>query len=194
MGICMTLAGRAAEECFFGRVTTGASDDLNKVTKIAYAITQIYGMGSAIGHLSFQSEPGEGQSMYRLHSEKTAQKIGEACMQLVEEAYERTKNLIKEKKALVEALGDQLLEHENLGHEEIVKVLGPRPFSTDTYTTFLKNTKEFADKYGEEEIKDQTIKTDRGGLFDGETLTKDSESEKEETSEAGAAEVEEPPK
>ena len=48
--MCMTLAGRAAEETFFGKVTTGATDDLNKVTKIAYGITQIYGMGSAIGN------------------------------------------------------------------------------------------------------------------------------------------------
>merc|ERR1712198_751564 len=67
--ICMTLAGRAAEETFFGRITTGAADDLNKVTKIAYAITQMYGMGSAIGNLSYQPEPGEGAAMYRLHSE-----------------------------------------------------------------------------------------------------------------------------
>merc|ERR1712223_605853 len=97
----------AAEETFFGRITTGAADDLNKVTKIAYAITQMYGMGSAIGNLSYQPEQGEGAAMYRLHSESTAQKIDDACMKLVEEAYERTKAIIQDKRSLVEALGEQ---------------------------------------------------------------------------------------
>jgi len=181
--MCMTLGGRAAEQTFFGRITTGAADDLKKVTNLAYAINQIYGMGNAIGNLSFQPEQGEGAAMYRLHSESTAQKIDEACEELVKEAYQRTLDLLASKKELVQALGDQLLEKENLGHDEIVSILGPRPFVNDTYTTFMENTKEFAQKYGEEAVKDQTIKEDRKGVYQNKEETSSESTEEKSTEE-----------
>merc|ERR550534_3552979 len=156
--ICMTLAGRAAEQVFFNKISTGASDDLNKVTRIAYAINQIYGMGDAIGQLSYQQSPGEEAQMYRLHSESTAENIDEAC--------QRTVALITEKKEYVQNLGDKLLEIEQLGHDELVEVLGPRPFKNDSYVNFLKNTAEFAQKYGEAEIKEKTVKDDRKHIVD----------------------------
>merc|ERR1719461_2499559 len=164
--ICMTLAGRAAEQVFFNRISTGASDDLNKVTRIAYAINQIYGMGDAIGQLSYQQSPGEEAQMYRLHSESTAEKIDEACRKLVDEAYQRTVALITEKKEYVQNLGDKLLEIEQLGHDELVEVLGPRPFKNDSYVNFLKNTAEFAQKYGEDSVKEKTVKDDRKHIVD----------------------------
>merc|ERR1712156_894752 len=96
--MCVTLAGRAAEETFFGKVTTGATDDLNKVTKIAYGITQIYGMGDAIGHLSYQDDPSGMQAPYKPFSEATSQMIDQSCKKLVDEAYQRTLALLAEKK------------------------------------------------------------------------------------------------
>jgi len=179
--ICMTLAGRAAEQVFFNKVSTGASDDLNKVTRIAYAINQIYGMGDAIGQLSYQQSPGEEQQMYRLHSESTAQKIDDACRQLVDEAYARTVALITEQKQHVENLGDKLLEVEQLGHDELVEVLGPRPFQNDSYVNFLKNTADFAQKYGEHEVKEKTVKDDRERIVDedGNPIVSDTKSEPE---------------
>jgi len=172
--ICMTLAGRAAEQVFFNKVSTGAADDLNKVTRLAYAINQIYGMGDAIGQLSYQTQPGEeGGQMFRLHSENTAQKIDESCRQLVDDAYARTVALISEKKDYVQKLGDTLLEVEQLGHDELVKVLGPRPFTNDSYVNFLKNTAEFAQKFGEEAVADKTVREDRKDIVDenGEPIT-----------------------
>merc|ERR1719397_1766662 len=164
--ICMTLAGRAAEQVFFNKISTGASDDLNKVTRLAYAINQIYGMGDAIGQLSYQQSPGEEAQMYRLHSESTAEKIDDACRKLVDEAYIRTVALITEKKEYVQNLGDKLLEIEQLGHDELVEVLGPRPFKNDSYVNFLKNTAEFAQKYGEDSVKEKTVKNDRKHIVD----------------------------
>jgi len=164
--ICMTLAGRAAEQVFFNKISTGASDDLNKVTRLAYAINQIYGMGDAIGQLSYQQQPGEEMQAYRLHSESTAQKIDDACRQLVDDAYARTVALISEKKEYVQNLGDKLLELEQLGHDELVEVLGPRPFKNDSYVNFLKNTAEFAQKYGEEAVAEKTVREDRKHIVD----------------------------
>lgn len=156
--MCMTLAGRAAEQIFFGKVTTGATDDLNKVTKLAYGITQVYGMGDAIGNLSYQDDPQGNNTPYRPFSEHTAQIIDESCRRLVDEAYQRTCDLLEEKRDFVERLGDRLLKDEQLAHDELVEVLGPRPFQNDTYTAFMKNTRDFAAKFGEESVKDRTVR------------------------------------
>jgi ATP-dependent Zn protease len=159
--MCMTLAGRAAEEVFFNKISTGAADDLNKVTRLAYGIEQIYGMGDSIGHLSYQPDSAQEAQMYRMHSEATAQLIDESCRKLVDQAYKRTLGIIRERKALVEALGDKLLDIEQLGHDELVQVLGPRPFQNDSYVNFLENTRDFSQKYGEEAVREKTVKDDR---------------------------------
>jgi len=156
--MCMTLAGRAAEEIFFGKVTTGASDDLNKVTKIAYGITQIYGMGDAIGHLSYQDDPSGMDKPYKPFSEETSQMIDRSCRELVDGAYERTLSILRERKDYVDALGERLLKDEQLGHDELVEVLGQRPFENDSYRAFIKNTTEFAAKYGADSVKDKTVR------------------------------------
>lgn len=156
--MCMTLAGRAAEQVFFNEVSTGAADDLNKVTKLAYGLEQIYGMGTAIGNLSYQQEPGSEGSFYRPFSEETARELDVSCKNLVAEAYERTVALITEQRHLVEKLGEQLLKDEQVGHDELVETLGPRPFDNDSYKAYIKNTTEFAQKHGEESVKDQTVR------------------------------------
>merc|ERR1719204_1851109 len=143
-------------------------------------------MGDAIGQLSFQQDAGQEQ-MYRMHSEATAQKIDDACRSLVDEAYQRTVNLLTEKKHLVQALGDKLLELEQLGHDEIVSVLGPRPFANDSYVKFLENTREFAQKYGEEEIKEKTVKDDRKSILETEEEPKPSEGEETKADEKGSS-------
>merc|ERR1712062_153445 len=118
------------------------------------------GMGDAIGNLSYQQENTEGQGFYRQQSEATARIIDEACKKLVDGAYQRTLSLLEEKRSYIEKLGDKLLEDEQLGHDELVTVLGPRPFQNDSYVSFLENTKEFAAKFGEESVKDKTVKDD----------------------------------
>lgn len=179
--MCMTLAGRAAEEVFFNKVSTGAADDLNKVTRLAYGIEQTYGMGDSIGNLSYQQDPGSEMQMYRMHSEATAQLIDESCRKLVDQAYQRTLGIIRERKQLVEALGDKLLDIEQLGHDELVEVLGPRPFQNDSYVKFIESTREFAQKYGEEAVSEKTVKDDRKSE-EKETEAKAAEDDSEKSS------------
>merc|ERR1712156_1029020 len=84
--------------------------------------------------------------------------IDKSCKTLVDGAYQRTLKILDERRSYVEALGERLLKDEQLGHDELVEVLGQRPFENDSYRAFIKNTKEFAAKYGEESVKDKTVR------------------------------------
>jgi len=126
--ICMALAGRASEQVTFGRVTTGAADDLRRVTQIVYQMVQVFGMNERIGQLAFPRDegayPGE-----RPYSEATAELMDEEAKLIVERAYERTLELIRDKRDQVEAVAQLLLSKETVNHEDIVNAIGPRPFS-----------------------------------------------------------------
>jgi len=125
--MAMTLAGRAAEELFVGNVTTGAADDLDKVTKMAYSMVTVYGMNPELGLLSYsQSNPSE--QFYKPYSEETGQLIDREVRNIVEEQYTRVKQLLTEKKALVSAMADNLASKETLVQKELREILGERPF------------------------------------------------------------------
>lgn len=130
--ISMTLAGRVAEEVFFGpsSVTTGARDDLQKVTKLAYSQIAVFGMSPRIGALSFDNSEQAEASVFqqRPYSEETAKMIDEEVRKLVSAAYERTVALVNERKAEIEKLAQRLLTKEVLNREDVVELLGPRPF------------------------------------------------------------------
>ncbi|KAL7749950.1 AAA ATPase afg3 [Sorochytrium milnesiophthora] len=125
--MCMTLGGRAVEEVFFKTITTGAQDDLQKVTKMAYAKITQYGMNAAVGNLSFPEKDQE-QSFTKPYSEETAQLIDREVRKMVSDAYERTKQLISERSAEVEKVAQRLLEKEVLSREDMIELLGKRPF------------------------------------------------------------------
>ena len=153
--ICMALGGRAAEELTFGEVTTGASDDLNRVTKMAYQMTQVFGMNERIGTLSFPKE--EGGFPDRMYSESTAEAIDQEAKKLVDEMYMRTKNLLEEKKDAVEALAERLLEVETINHDEIVALIGHRPFEgSDEYKTYVNSQKEVSEEQASADSDDTT--------------------------------------
>merc|ERR1719245_1938126 len=146
--MCMTLGGRAAEQIFYGRVSTGAADDLNKVTKLAYGQIGTYGMNTSIGCLSFPPDQNqEGMQTFRPYSEKLAEKMDEEAMAMVATAYQRTLDLLTKNKDMVAALAKELLEKETIGHDDIVRVLGERPFKNDTYKQYLENTRQFLEKH-----------------------------------------------
>uniref|UniRef100_A0A7S1TJN3 AAA+ ATPase domain-containing protein n=1 Tax=Erythrolobus australicus TaxID=1077150 RepID=A0A7S1TJN3_9RHOD len=129
--LCMTLGGRAAEALFFDTVTTGAADDFNKVTKIAYSSVKEWGMGSTVGRLSYPASEAE-QQYYQPYSDRTARAIDEEVRQLVKDAFDRTLDLLRKHRDDVESVAQLLLKNEKIDHHDMVRLLGKRPFGDET--------------------------------------------------------------
>ncbi|CAG0904439.1 unnamed protein product, partial [Cyprideis torosa] len=142
--MCMTLAGRAAEQIFFGKISTGAQDDLQKVTRSAYAQITQFGMNPRVGHFSFEMPPQGDPLMEKPYSEETARIIDQEARKIVQSAYERTIMVLEEHKEDVVKLAERLLEREKLGRDDLVELLGPRPFKEkSTYEQFVEGTGSF---------------------------------------------------
>ena len=125
--ICMTLGGRASEEIFFGKISTGAQNDLQQITRIGYAMVSVYGMNSKVGNVSFY-DPQQDQTFTKPYSDETAKLIDEEVRKLIDAAYERTKSLLVEKRSEVERLAEALLEREVLFQSDVENLIGRRPF------------------------------------------------------------------
>ncbi len=127
-----TLGGRAAEEVFFGKISTGALNDLERVSKQAYAMIVYYGLDEKIGNVSYYDSTGQQEySMTKPYSEKTAQEIDERVHLLIEESYKRAKQILTDNYEKVEALAKILLEREVIFTEDVRNILGERPFETE---------------------------------------------------------------
>uniref|UniRef100_A0A8D8QQ51 AFG3-like protein 2 n=1 Tax=Cacopsylla melanoneura TaxID=428564 RepID=A0A8D8QQ51_9HEMI len=142
--MCMTLGGRVSEEIFFERITTGAEDDLKKVTQSAYAQVAHFGMNEKVGNVSFDMpQPGE-MVLEKPYSENTAQLIDSEVRELISGAYKRTKTLLLEHKANVEKVAERLLKKEILDRNDMIELLGKRPFpEKSTYEEFVEGTGSF---------------------------------------------------
>ncbi|SAM00952.1 hypothetical protein [Absidia glauca] len=139
--MCMTLGGRVAEQIFFGSITTGAQDDLQKVTKIAYAQVTTYGMNPRVGPISFH-DPNSEQQFQKPYSEQTGSLIDDEARKLVTDAYQRTVDLLTDKRGDVEKVAKLLLEKEVITREDIEGVLGMRPFVEKTvYDEYVRKPK-----------------------------------------------------
>lgn len=128
--ICMTLGGRAAEQIFFGKISTGASNDLQQVTKIAYSMILVYGMNEKIGNISFY-DPQTENAFTKPYSEETGRIIDEEVRRIVEESYQRTLQLLTDKKEDVEKLAKALLEKEVLFKSDVENLIGKRPYEIE---------------------------------------------------------------
>lgn len=125
--ICMTLGGRASEQLNFGKISTGAQNDLQQVTKIAYSMVTTYGMNEKVGNVSFY-DPTQENSFVKPYSEETSKLIDEEVRKLIESAYERTKELLTEKDSEVKKLAEALLEKEVLFQSDVETLIGKRPY------------------------------------------------------------------
>jgi AFG3 family protein len=124
--MCMALGGRVAEELIFGSITTGAQDDLDRVSQLGYSQVKLYGMNEKIGPFSFPQEEGG----LRPYSEETATLIDEEVRSMVLVAHNRAKQLMNEHREGLEKLAAVLLEKEVIGFDDLTVVFGPRPWKT----------------------------------------------------------------
>ncbi len=125
--IAMTLGGRASEDIFFGKISTGASNDLQQVTKIAYSMVAVYGMNEKVGNISYY-DPNQENVFTKPYSEETGKIIDEEVRKIIDISYVRTKKLLVEKRAEVEALAKELLKREVLFQSDVEQLIGKRPF------------------------------------------------------------------
>ncbi len=121
--MAMALGGRVSEELHFESVTTGASDDFRKVTGMASAMVTKWGMTKNIGYLYFEDDD---QKLQKPFSEDTARRIDAEVRKLVDEAYDKCKTLLTEKKHEVGLVAEELLSKEVLGREDMIRLLGKR--------------------------------------------------------------------
>jgi AFG3 family protein len=140
-GMCMTLGGRVAEDLVFNKISTGAQNDLERITKLSYAMVTIYGMNDKVGNVSFNDTQGEYQ-FNKPYSEKTSEMIDIEVRNQIEMAYQRTKQLLTDKRDGLEKLAEKLLEKEILFQSDLEEILGKRPFDNrTTYDEFVNGTK-----------------------------------------------------
>ena len=133
--MCMTLGGRAAEQIFFGKISTGASNDLQQITKMAYSMVTTYGMNDKIGNVSFY-DPSQENTFQKPFSEETGKIIDEEVRKMIDAAYHRTLDLLTLRKAEVEKLAKELLDKEVLHKSDVEALIGMRPYEEEKVVTF----------------------------------------------------------
>lgn len=138
------VGGRVSEELFFQRITTGAQDDLQKVTQSAYAQVVHYGMNEKVGNVSFDM-PREGEMMLeKPYSESTAQMIDMEVRDLITRAHKKTTELLTQHKENVAKVAERLLKQEIISRDDMIELLGKRPFpEKSTYEEFVEGTGSF---------------------------------------------------
>jgi len=127
--LCATLGGRASEEITFGKISTGALNDLERVTKQAYAMISYFGMSDKIGNRSFYDSTGQQEYAFnKPYSEKTAEMIDEEVQKIVEAQYQRAKDILRKNKTGLKKLAEKLLEKEVIFSDDLENVFGKRPW------------------------------------------------------------------
>ena len=122
-------------------ISTGAQNDLERITKLAYSMVTVYGMNDKLGNVSFyDSKGGDGYSFNKPYSEQTAREIDEEARKIIASAYERTRALLSDKQDKLEILAQELLVKEVLFQSDLERLIGPRPFEQlTTYQEFTRN-------------------------------------------------------
>lgn len=149
--MCATLGGRAAEKITFDKISTGALNDLEKVTRQAKAIVTVYGLNDKIGNITYYDSSGQTDySFNNPYSEKTAQVIDHEISAIVEEQYQRAINILKEHKKELTVLAELLMEKEVIFEDDLRRIFGERPFTNDDEAHLV--SKEAQEKSKKEKI------------------------------------------
>jgi cell division protease FtsH len=153
--MCSALGGRAAESIIFGKISTGALSDLEKVTKQAYAMVSMYGLSDKIGNISYYDSQGQ-QGFTKPYSEETARIIDEEVSLMIEEQYKRAIEILSKNKDKLAELAEALLIDEVIFKENLIKIFGERPWGkAETVSEeIIQEEKEFSGSHNTD------IKTD----------------------------------
>lgn len=134
--MCSTLGGRAAEELFLGHISTGAANDLERVTKLAYAMVAYYGMSSKLPNLCYYDSTGQQYGLSKPYSEERAKDIDAEVSRLINEQYERAKQILKQYASGHGELADTLISREVIFTEDVERIFGPRQWKSRTDEIF----------------------------------------------------------
>lgn len=137
--MCSALGGRAAEQLMFGKISTGALSDLEKVTKQAYAMVSIYGLNERVGNISYYDSQGR-DAFTKPYSEDTARIIDEEASKLIETQYQRALKILGENKDKLTALANKLLEKEVIFKEDLEEIFGKRLWNSEEEVNVAINT------------------------------------------------------
>ena len=133
--MCAALGGRAAEQVAFGKISTGALSDLEKVTKQAYASVSIFGLNDKLGNISYYDSQGNDYSMTKPYSEKTAELIDAEVKKMIDEAYTKTVQLLTENRSALDQLAATLLDKEVIFREDLENIFGKRKWDKEEEAT-----------------------------------------------------------
>jgi len=176
--MCSALGGRAAEKLIFGKISTGALSDLEKVTKQAYAMVSVYGLNEKIGNVSFYDSQGR-ESFTKPYSDDTAKTIDEEVSILIESQYQRALEILSENEDKLTLLAEKLLESEVIFKEDLENIFGKRKWNVDELP-LIKNADEMLDVETETEVKEADIKDDEIEATKSEESNNDASSVEEE--------------
>ena len=158
--MCMTLGGRAAEDVVFGKISTGALSDLERVTKLAYSMVTMYGMNDRIGNVSYYDSKQSDYAFTKPYSESTSQAIDEEVRKLIDQAYQFVKQMLFDKRDKLEVLAKELLEKEILFQADLEKLIGKRPFEKETSYQAYINRRSNEEAAIHDEVVKQTLQED----------------------------------
>ncbi|HEV7348102.1 ATP-dependent zinc metalloprotease FtsH [Telluribacter sp.] len=130
--MCMTLGGRAAEDVVFGKISTGALSDLERVTKLAYSMVTMYGMNEKIGNVSYYDSKQSDYAFTKPYSESTSEAIDQEVRKLIDKAYQHVRAMLTEKRVALESIAQELLKKEILFQSDLEKLIGQRPYEKET--------------------------------------------------------------
>ncbi|MBP5260196.1 MAG: AAA family ATPase, partial [Paludibacteraceae bacterium] len=139
--MCALLGGRAAEEIVFGKVSTGALNDMERATKMAYSMVAYYGMSDKLANLSYYDSTGSEYSFTKPYSEKTAETIDKEVQQLIASQYKRAMDLIQANRSKHAELAQQLVDKEVIFTEDVERIFGKRPW-TSRMDELMKESRE----------------------------------------------------
>jgi ATP-dependent Zn protease len=189
--MCSALGGRAAEQLAFGKISTGALSDLEKVTKQAYAMVSIYGLNERLGNISFYDSQGR-DSFTKPYSEDTARMIDEEVSKLIESQYQRALQILTDNKDKLTALAEQLLLTEVIFKEDLERIFGKRQWESDELVEVEKTslTTETEAETGTETETEAETGTETEAEAEAETETGTDSSESKDTSTSSEEEKE----